>query len=105
AHEPRAEMRARALQWIFLPIFDGDHDARNDESQEQRNEKIFPCAKGVVILGVADHEIPEIRERSCYGGISDESCGSARIRQAKPLNWSAAAWSPRSNVHLNVIGQ
>src|SRR5262249_15920096 len=67
ANEPRAEVRSCALGGVLLPVLDGDHDARDDESQEQRNEKILPNAEGVVIIGVPDHEIPQIRERIWHG--------------------------------------
>jgi len=62
-NEPRAEVRPCALGRVLLPVLDGDHDARDDERQEQCHEKILPNAEGGVIIGVSDHEIPEIRER------------------------------------------
>src|SRR5262249_40934075 len=93
-------MRSGALRWVFLPVFDGDHDARNDESQEQRNEKIFPRAKGVLILGVADHEIPEIRERGWHGA---SPMSLAETREFEQRLGSNSACSPGSSVHRNVI--
>src|SRR5262249_25539617 len=102
--EPSAEVRPCALGGILLPVLDGDHDARDDERQEQRNEKILPNAEGVVIIGVPDHEIPEIRERIWHGDVSGEPRGSARIlASVTPLTRSH--WPAGSNVHRNVIGQ
>src|SRR5262249_22075942 len=63
ANEPGAEVRSRTLGGVLLPVLDSDHDARDDERQEQRHEKILPSTEGVVIIGVSDHEIPEIRQR------------------------------------------
>jgi hypothetical protein len=81
ANEPGAEMGARALRWVFLPVLDRNRDACGDENQEQRDQKIFPRAESVVVFGIPDHEIPEIGKRVRHGTISGGSA-DARIGRA-----------------------
>src|SRR5712691_10438691 len=38
ANEPSAEMRPRALRGVLPPVLDGNDDARDDESREQRDQ-------------------------------------------------------------------
>src|SRR5262249_48044499 len=98
AHEPSAKVRSRPLGGVLLPVLDGDHDARGDERQEQRNQEIFPRAESVVVVVVPDHQIPEIRERVWHGDVSGEPRGSARIRASvTPLNSKPlAGWLKRT---------
>src|SRR5262249_5611747 len=86
ANEPGAEMGARALRWVFLPVLDRNRDARDDETQEQRDEEIFRRTEGVVVFGIADHEIPEIDKRVRHGNISSSSAGRDNSCEAKALN-------------------
>src|SRR5262249_2990609 len=54
------EVRGRALSGILPPVLHRDDDARDDQTQEKRDKKIFPRPEHVVIGGVPDQEIPEV---------------------------------------------
>ena len=60
--QPDAEMPARALLRIFLPVLEGNRGAGEQQDPEQRQDHIAPVSLMQIIVRIPGQEMPDIDE-------------------------------------------